>query len=381
MSPSAQHARHLPRRSAVLVTAVVAALVTFLGGSAYADPEAETDAAIAAFQDGALVYVSPTANQQVDTAAVTDAIGDPPMYIAVLGPNVPVDDVLFAAPNVLSGEYTLVVVSGTQHATESTAYCAEHVTKLLDDTSQDHQGERQGGDLTGWLTDFAGGADELPAAGSAECVGASGGSGDSGSTNVIWWVLGVLLLGAGGGYLWLRSRQRKHDAELAGYRAKTDELLARLGGEIDQARPTDDPITVQAFQDAAARHDSAVDLLEAAETEEDIFAARVAVLEGLTASQVARGRAGQPTSDVPKLPAPYGERLEGPQELEAGDEIVIGYPTYTPGAPYYHRGGDGYSTGWYTAPVWEGAIIGSVLDAPSGEFPLPGPDYEPPQRG
>ena len=38
-----------------------------------------------------------------------------------------------------------------------------------------------------------------------------------------------------------------------------------------------------------------------------------------------------------------------------------GYPSYTPGAPYYFAGGGGYAGGWYSFPFWESLLIAEAL--------------------
>lgn len=326
----------------------------------FADPAVEADAAGAAFGGGEHVYVSPQAGQQLDAAKIADQIGDDPTYVAVVAPNNSPSDVLTQLQNSLQMKGTFVVISGTEQRAQSNIICSDRAQPLLEEAAKDEAGSRVNGDLTAFVSGYLDKVDDAPDSGSSDCE--AGGDGGPGALSTLVWILGAVLLGAGGGYLWLRSRQRRRESERSAARQKVVAALDDLARDIDSVGDGNDAQTRQALEDARGRHIAAADLLADADTSADFDAAMRAVREGDFAAQWARERAGLRASTPRQVERPRGERLQGDRRIVIGDEQVHAFAQYRPGAPYYYAGNDELPAGWYTAAVGEDGFLASMSE-------------------
>lgn len=352
-----------PRASAVrLATALVAALAVLLlaGGPAAADPATEADAAGAAFSNGEHVYVSPDAGQQVDAAALTGEIGDDPIYVAVVPPNTPPSDVLTQLQNSLQQMGTFVVISGTEQIAQSNVICSDQAQPLLDEAAEEETDKRAAGDLTDFLVSYVDKVADAPDANDADCADADGGSGGFGSA--MPWILGALLIGAGGGFLWLRNRQKVRSARYAARRKEVTQALDALARDIDTVGDGGGPHVQHALGDARERHITAADILTGAESDTDYDAAMRATREGAHAAHYARQRAGLSSTAPREVERARGERVGAQRSVLVGDQTLDVYPEYRPGAQYFFRGGSDLPAGWYTAQIDEGELLGSIAE-------------------
>ncbi len=350
-----------PRAARVVIALVVGFFAVFAGSlaPAGAEPSGDADAAAQAFESGSHLYVSPDAGQTVDAAALKSKIGKTSLYVAVVAPNQTPEDVAKQITTTFNPSMTIAVISGTDATATSTALCQGAAGKLLDSTRAKHTSDIAGGKLTTWLTAFAGEVADAPGEDSGHC-GAGGGS--SGPGSVLPWMIGIGVLGlAAIGYYVARKKKQK-DASLRGRRAEVAALYDRLGADVQHLDPAGDAFAAQALVDASERYDWAGSTLSSADTNGEFDAARSACLEGLTAARAARRSLGLDLGeDIPRLERPQGERLEEARQVQVGDETYVGYARYTPGAPFYYRGGPNAPAGWYGAPFWETMLIGSML--------------------
>lgn len=334
------------------------AALSLLVTPAYADESTEASAALAAFEAGQRVYVSAESGQQVDAAAVTDAVGDEPVFIAVVPPNTPPDDVLVLLREGMQQAGTYVVVSGTEQAAQSSVICSTQAGPLLDDAAEAQQESRAAGDLTEFLVDYVDRVESAPAPGDDGCDDEVDSSGSFWSA--VPWILGAVLLGAGGGYLWLRHRRGRQATRNAGRRQQIAADLDALARDIDGVTDETDAQVALALQDARERHIAAADILADAETGSDFDAARRATREGAVAAQFARARAGLSTSRPPEVEAPRARRVEREERVTVDDEQVSVYRDYRPGAVHFFAGSAELPAGWYTAPVGSEELLGRI---------------------
>ena len=176
------------------------------------------------------------------------------------------------------------------------------------------------------------------------------------------WVVGLGAVGVGGiGGLAFYSRRKKKRA-LAAARAKVEPYYDRLANEVNTLDPQDNPTARQAVADASERFNTAGSQLASADTVEKLAAARRTTLEGLYAAVTARKALGlDPGPELPPIEEPQGEQLTEAQQVTVQGNNYQGYPSYTPGAPYYYGGGRGVPGGWYSTPFWETLLLTSVL--------------------
>lgn len=337
-------------------------LATFLmtAGPAVADPATEADAAGSAFSNGEHVYVSPEAGQQLDVAALTDEIGEDRLYIAVVPPNTPPSDVLTQLQNSLQQMGTFVVVSGTEQIAQSNVICSDRAQPLLDEAAEDEKDARAAGDLTAFLVSYAGKVADAPGPNDSDCGDGTGGSGGFGSA--IPWILGALLIGAGGGYLWLRNRQKMRTARYATRRKEVTDSLDALARDIDTVGDGGGPHIQHALGDARERHIAAADILATADSDADFDAAVRATREGAHAAHYARERAGLRTTAPREVEPARGQRVGAQRSVLVGDQMLDVYPEYRPGAQYFFRGGRDLPAGWYTAQIDEDELLGSIAE-------------------
>jgi hypothetical protein len=327
------------------------------------------------------VYVAPGVTEpKIDVDAVTQAIGGRPIKIAVL----PADEFgstskAFSASEQIGralapdSPMTVGVVAGRNFNASSSQYCAGAASAVAGDAVAANQQQlQQTNDVTTTIQSFVTGLQSRPVSGSSACkgssaAGASDASDNSGGNGAVPWVLGGIgLLGAGGVGAWVLSRRRRRQKEMEGRRAEVLSLYDRLGADVQNLNPGDDPVARQALVDAAERYTATGSQLAHADTHAEFDVARRTALEGLQAARTARKELGlDPGPDLPPIAPSYGEQLTAPQQVQVAGKTYQGYPEYTPGAPYYYGGGGGYPGGWYSFPFWETVLLGSVL---SGGF-------------
>lgn len=350
-----------PQAARVLLALVVGFFAVFAGSLTPAGAQAtgDADAAAQAFESGSHIYVSPDAGQSVDAAALKSKIGNSPLYIAVVAPNQTPEDVAKQVTTTFNPSMTIAVISGTDATATSTNLCQRDAGKLLESTRKTHATDIAKGKLTTWLTAYAEDVANAPSEDSGDC---SAGGGSSGPGTVLPWMIGIGVLGLAAIAFYVIRKKKQKEASLRGRRTEVTALYERLGAEVHHLDPAGDAFAVQALADASERYDSAGGILASAEAGGEFDAARTACLEGLTAARAARRSLGlDGGADIPPLDSAQGERLDQVRQIQVGDETYVGYPRYTPGAPYYYRGGAGAPAGWYGAPFWESMPIGSML--------------------
>jgi len=348
-----------------------------------AAPAAHADAVDDAVNQlrSAPVYVAPgVAEPRIDVDAVTQAIGSKPIKIAVL----PAADYgstskAFGAAEQIGkalapdSPMTVGVVAGNNFNAASSQFCAGAASAVAGDSVEANKTQlQQTNDVTNTIQSFVTGLQSRPLSGSSACrgssaAGASDATNNSGGSGAVPWVLGAIgLLGAGGAGAWVVSRRRRKQKEMEGRRAEVLSLYDRLGADVQNLNPGDNPVARQALVDAAERYTATGSQLAHADTHAEFDVARRTALEGLQAARTARKELGlDPGPDLPPIAPTYGDQLTSPQQVQVGDKAYQGYPQYTPGAPYYYGGGGGYPGGWYSFPFWETVLLGSVL---SGGF-------------
>ena len=365
------------KRILAVAAASAGTFLALLASAPAAHADAVDDAVTALRSDS--VYVAPGVDSPgIDQDAVRSAIGDRKIKIAVL----PADDygttgkTYDAATQIgrtLSPNQPLTVgvVARQSFNAASSALCAGAASSTaktsVDATRSTLQRDK---DVTATLRDFVSRVDSAPLAHSSACGQSSAGgatdipAGSEGSSP--WpWVLGIGtigVVGAGAGGAYALSRRRQRQKELEGRRAEVLSLYDRLGADVQHLAPGDDPVARQALVDAAERYTATGSLLAHADTHGEYDAARRTALEGLQAARTARKELGlDPGPDLPPIAAQQGEQLTAPREVSVSGKTYQGYPSYTPGAPYYYGGGAGVPGGWYSFPFWETLLLGSVL--------------------
>jgi hypothetical protein len=161
------------------------------------------------------------------------------------------------------------------------------------------------------------------------------------------------------GMFWGR---RRREQELADAREEALRWYERLGGQIMNLPPGDEPATKQALVDAGERYNAAGSQLDRATTVKQYELARESALEGLAYVRAARTSLG--LDPGPELPPLASQRQAG---LIREDRAVTvegheyrASPRYSSGTPYYYPGGmvQGRPVpgGYYSEPVWKTAL-------------------------
>jgi len=348
-----------------------AAAVLLLSAGAPALAAGPVDDAVAALRTDHL-YVAPGVDTKIDQDAVRRAIGSAPIWVAVLPEQA--GDPPVAARRIgeeLGVNGTVGVVAGRNFGASSHLLCPGSVGGIVTQVKAENRAElSRTNDVTKLLSDFAADVIKGPQQGRECAVGSGGQTTSSGSSagqergGSVWpWVLlGIVVVGAGAGGLYLLSKRRSRLKMLEGRRAEVLSLYDRLGSDVRTVDPKDDPVARQALADAAERFNATGSLLSHADTEGEYDAARRTALEGLQAARTARTSLGlDPGPDLPPISPPRGEQLTEDREVTVGGRSYQGHPQYTPGAPYYYAGGGGVPGGWYSFPFWETLLLGSVL--------------------
>lgn len=332
-----------------------------------ADP---VDDAVSALRADHL-YVAPGVDTKIDQAAVRRALGDAPIYLAVLPESAGTPAALSRRIGEALGNGTVGVVAGRNFEASSNQLCPGSVQTVVGRVKSDNRDElSRTNDVTKLLSDFAADVIIAPRVGrdceqGAQQQTTSSQTGESGGGSVWPWLIGIAAIGAvgaGGVGAFLVSRRRTRQRLLEGRRADVLSLYDRLGADVQHVDPKDDPVARQALADAAERYTATGALLSHADTEGEYDAARRTALEGLYAARTARQALGlDPGPDLPPVSPGQGEQLTEQREVAVGDKTYQGYPQYTPGAPYYYGGGGGVPGGWYAFPFWETLLLSSVL--------------------
>jgi hypothetical protein len=370
------------KRIVAVAAATAGTFLALLAGAPAAHADAVDDAVTALRSDP--VYVAPGVDTPgIDQDAVRSAIGSRKIKIAVLpaadyGTTGKAYDAATQIGRTLSPDQPLTVgvVSGRSFNAASSALCAGAASNAakaaVDATRTTLQREN---DVTATLRDFASRVDSAPLADTAACGQSSAGgatdiAADSEGGSPWPWVAGIGtigVLGAGAGGAYAVSRRRRRQKELEGRRAEVLSLYDRLGADVQNLAPGDDPVARQALVDASERYTATGSLLAHADTHGEYDAARRTALEGLQAAQTARKELGlDPGPELPPIAPQQGEQLTAPREVAVSGKTYQGYPSYTPGAPYYYGGGAGVPGGWYSFPFWETVLLGSVLSGGLG---------------
>jgi hypothetical protein len=281
-----------------------------------------------------------------------------------------------------SKHLVVAVVAGRTFGAGSSAYCAGYAESQATAAVSDNETQLKAGgdhpDLTALIEDFAKRAATGPLVHTAACDGGAGAtqttpasaSGATNSAGSVWpWLIGIVAVIAlllGGVSFYQRGQRRRRLAEA---RANVEPYYDRLAAELNSLDPKDNAVARQALSDASERFTSAGSQLQGADSVQRYLLARRTVLEGLYATSTARTALG--LDPGPPLPPIY----EGPeQQLTESQTVTVrgqnyqGYPSYTPGAPYYFGGGVGVPGGWYATPFWETLLLGSVLTGGFGGF-------------
>ncbi|HET6209844.1 MAG TPA: hypothetical protein VFD94_05655 [Jatrophihabitans sp.] len=352
------------RRFGRLLGSILAvATITLFGAPA---ARADVTAAISALGSTNL-YVDDAAGATLDRSAVT-AVLNPSVKIAVL----PADAGNPAAlarqiGQALGGRVTVGVFVGHSFNAGSNLLCAGVAGSLASKAVADHRAQLQATqDLTDTIKDFANLVGNTSACGSSGGgSGSSGGSGASGGSSGSggWIALGVLgVLGAAAVAGLVGWRRRRDRLALLDERAQVQPYYDRLAAEVSSLDAGGNQTARQALADAAERLTSAGSQLSGASRPAQLQAARRTTLEGLQAIRTARTALGlDPGPDLPPLAQTQAPQLTEPQQVQAGGQLVQGYPSYQPGAPYYFAGGGGYAGGWYSMPFWETLLIAEAL--------------------
>ncbi|MGX7682052.1 hypothetical protein ACSMXN_24470 [Jatrophihabitans sp. DSM 45814] len=160
--------------------------------------------------------------------------------------------------------------------------------------------------------------------------------------------------------IWWRKRREKQ--AVADARALIQPYYDYLAADIGTLQPGDNAVARQALSDASQRFNSAGAQMATGTTLAQLGGARRSILEGLQAARTARVALGiDPGPDLPRIAESTAPQLTEPKRLNVEGETVQGYPSYTPGAPYYFAGGGGYVGGWYSAPFWQTLLIAEAL--------------------
>jgi LPXTG-motif cell wall-anchored protein len=345
--------------------AVVLSGLLFLAPPAAADPASDAAAALASTN----LYVGDP-QAQLDRNAVNDALNSS-IKIAILPSGSGSAGVLAAQigrtldPDGTKHITVGVVVGRTFDAASSKyerGYASAQAKKAVDANRAELTRGGDHPDLTTMLQDFARNVQSGPLV-SGGSNGSSDGSSSGSSGDAIWpWLVGLGLVGAGGvgGLAFYRKRKKKQLLETA--RARVEPYYDRLANEVNTLDPKDNPTARQAVADAAERYNTAGSQLATADTVEKFAAARRTTLEGLHAAVTARKALGlDPGPELPPIEEPRGEQLTEAKEVTVQGNTYRGYPSYTPGAPYYYGGGAGVPGGWYSTPFWETLLLTSVL--------------------
>lgn len=215
------------------------------------------------------VYVDAKATASVDRSRLEQAVraAGGPVYVAVLPQ---------AAADNSGGQAAVTAAIGEQLSPSAVLFTVTGSTVYGDEGPGSGLGQGQaasiaaanaGGDLTDGLVASIGQAASVArgSGGGSGSAAPSDGSSSTGHGGAL--ALGVLaLLGVGGGgFLYARSRRRREQV-MEGSRADVESLYDRLGADVSNLAPGDDPVARQALADAAERYSATGALLARSDT-------------------------------------------------------------------------------------------------------------------
>jgi len=156
--------------------------------------------------------------------------------------------------------------------------------------------------------------------------------------------------------------RKRREQELADAREEALRWYERLGGQVMNLPPGDQPATKQALIDAGERYNAAGAQLERSTTVKQYELARESALEGLAYVRAARTTMG--LDPGPELPPLAGQRQAGQIREERAVQVqgreYRASPSAGSGTPYYYPGGTVAGRpvpgGWYSEPWWKSAL-------------------------
>jgi hypothetical protein len=156
--------------------------------------------------------------------------------------------------------------------------------------------------------------------------------------------------------------RRRREQELADAREEALRWYERLGGQIMNLPPGDEPAVKQALVDAGERYNAAGSQLERATSVKQYDLARESALEGL--AYVRAARTAMSLDPGPELPPLAAARQAGTIRQERAVEVdgheYRAAPAYSQSTPYYYPGGmvQGRPVpgGYYSEPIWKTAL-------------------------
>ena len=175
----------------------------------------------------------------------------------------------------------------------------------------------------------------------------------------------LILLVAGGAWLYLRQRRQAEAAKLDDARADARRWVETLGGQVLNLSATNDA-SRQALADAGERYNAAGSQIDQARTPTQYQLATRTAMEGLYYSRAARTAMGlDPGPALPALPGQLGAgTVTDEREVEVNGEKISASPRASEENRYYYPGGRvaGRSVpgGWYNQPWWKPALIGGA---------------------
>jgi hypothetical protein len=357
------------RRALLAPLAFVAAVVTLTiaAAPALADPTSDAATALATKS----LYVDPSATIDghkitVDSDKVTAAFGSY-VKVAILPTGTSTETAVSTIARSMTGNFALAVFAGDKLDAGSTNLESGYALKSLEAAAKDHSTQLHDGNYTDALVAWANDVNSAPKGSNSNNGSNNGNQGQATSSDTssgsAWpWLagLGGLVVLGGGGYA--LSRRRKAERALSAAKANVMPYYDRLASDVNTLNPGDNATARQAMSDASERYTSAGSQMSTATTVAQWGAVRRTALEGLQAAQTAREALGLPKGpELPPIDEPRGEQLTQAQQVTVQGQQFQGYPSYTPGAPYYYGGGGGYAGGWYNSPFWETLLIGSVI--------------------
>jgi hypothetical protein len=156
--------------------------------------------------------------------------------------------------------------------------------------------------------------------------------------------------------------RRRREQELADAREEALRWYERLGGQIMNLPPGDEPAIKQALVDAGERYNAAGSQLERATSVKQYDLARETALEGLAYVRAARTGLGlDPGPDLPPLAAArQAGTIQKERAVTVDGHEYRAAPQYSQSTPYYYPGGvvQGRPVpgGYYSEPVWKTAL-------------------------
>ena len=326
---------------------------------------ADVNGAISALRSANL-YVDEAAGATLDRGAAADALSGR-VKVAVLASGT--GDAGQLARQIgqsLGGTVTVGVFVGRTFNAASNALCTGQAGRLAAQAVSDNRSQlASDNDLTNTIKDFAtlvNAAGSCPRGSSGNGTGTGASSSGGGNHNgwIALGVLGVIGVAVVGGLI--AGRRRRDRSAISDARASVQPFYDRLAADVSSLQPGDNDVARQALADASERLTSGGSQLSGATRLAQVAAARRSLLEGLQAAQTARRALGlDPGPELPPIVASQAPQLSEAQQFTAAGRTVQGYPSYTPGAPYYFAGGGGYAGGWYSTPFWETLLIAEAL--------------------